>query len=108
MNKNMMVVTLGLTFLLGGCSSSEPDQDDVTKAVKDVFDKANEKNKSLPIGGMEVTLISARKISCAKTNDKNRYDCNVEVESKVPFLGNQKRITPTSFINDGGTWKVVE
>lgn len=107
MNKVTMVGLLGLAVLLGGCSASEPDQHDISDALKVSIDKVNEKTKNLPMK-LAVEFVSVRKISCTPEAEKNHYKCDAEIETIAPIVGRLKRITSVPLVNDNGTWRVVE
>lgn len=107
MNKGIMVGLLGLAVLLGGCSASEPSQDEISNAVKALIDMANETAKKRPMS-LTVEFISARKISCTPRPDKNHYKCDAEIETVAPVVGRLKHITSMAMILDNGTWKAVE
>ncbi len=108
MNKSIIMVgLLGLAVLLGGCSGSEPDQNDISNAVKASIDKVNEQTKNLPMD-LSVKFVSARKISCTLEAEKNHFKCDAEIETIAPIVGRLKRITPVPLVSDNGTWKIVE
>ncbi|CAE1143068.1 hypothetical protein ACWA06_08355 [Serratia rhizosphaerae] len=110
MNKIISAAILGTAFLLSGCSS-EPSESDITKAIQASFDESNKQREEL-VGEIakkeenRVSLISARKISCSKSGDK-KYNCEVEMETKMPLVGTSKSISPLQFIKDDGRWRLV-
>ncbi len=105
MHKAMMAGLLGLTVLLGGCLGKEPSESDISKAVKTSIDQANEETENLS-ASMAVRFVSARKISCAPSSERNLYKCHAEIETVAPLVGRKKRVVPVQLINDHGTWEV--
>ncbi|MBO1811423.1 hypothetical protein J4G53_24630 [Serratia ureilytica] len=105
-----LAAVIGAVFLLAGCSS-EPSDDDVASAMKAVFDAANAQvarfNNPL-VSAMKVDFIAARKISCAPVEGaKEKFNCDVEVETKAPTGGSQKVTKTVPFVKDGDSWKAV-
>ncbi len=105
MNKTMMLGLLGLAILLGGCSA-EPNEADISDAVKTWVSKRNEQ-EHLP-KNMVVEFVYARKISCASAIWGYQHKCDVEIERIAPVNGRQKRILSVSLIHENDTWKVAE
>lgn len=111
MKKIFIAGTLGLAFLLTGCSS-EPSDSDVVNAVKTAINDANAQSKKIAGGtaiadSFRIEFISARKISCTKTETDAKYNCEVEIETKAPMAGQTKGIKTVPLIKDGSDWKVA-
>lgn len=111
MKKTAMAVTLGAAFLLAGCSS-EPSESDIANAIKAAIDASNAQVQKLAgnspmANNMKVEFISARKISCSESGTKDKINCEVEVETRAPMVGQQKVTRTVPFVNDNGDWKVV-
>lgn len=107
-----LAAVLGAAFLLAGCSS-EPSNDDVVSAIKSAIEQSNA--QVAKVGGnnplansMKIEFIGARKISCTPVEGaKEKFNCDVEVETKAAMVGQQKVTKTVPFVKDGDDWKVV-
>lgn len=107
-----LAAVIGAVFLLAGCSS-EPSDSDVVSAIKSAIEQSNAQVTKM--GGnnqladaMKVEFISARKIACSPVDGvKDKFNCDVEVETKNPVAGQQKITRSVPFLKDGSDWKVV-
>lgn len=92
------------TCLLTACNS-EPSQDDIYNAFKNVVDRSNASMKALNSSIPEKDLLRidyVRKVSCTEEAN-NVYNCIVDAS-----ISNMKQTKPIKLVKADGVWKEVQ
>ena len=92
------------TCLLTACNS-EPSQDDIYNAFKNVVDRSNASMKALNSSIPEKDLLRidyVKKVSCTEEAN-NVYNCIVDAS-----ISNMKQTKPVKLIKSDGVWKEVQ
>ncbi|EDT6683480.1 cell wall-binding protein [Salmonella enterica subsp. enterica] len=92
------------TCLLTACNS-EPSQDDIYNAFKNVVDRSNASMKALNSSIPEKDLLRidyVKKVSCTEEAN-NVYNCIVDAS-----ISNMKQTKPVKLVKADGNWKEVQ
>ncbi|EDX5785257.1 cell wall-binding protein [Salmonella enterica] len=92
------------TCLLTACNS-EPSQDDIYNAFKNVVDRSNASMKALNSSIPEKDLLRidyVKKVSCTEEAN-NVYNCIVDAS-----ISNMKQTKPIKLVKSDGIWKELQ
>ncbi|EFC1356617.1 cell wall-binding protein [Escherichia coli] len=99
------ILTVILTTCLLTACNSEPSQDDIYNAFKNVVDRSNASMKALNSSIPEKDLLRidyVKKVSCTKEAN-NVYNCIVDAS-----ISNMKQTKPVKLVKADGNWKEVQ
>lgn len=99
------ILTVILTTCLLTACNSEPSQDDIYNAFKNVVDRSNASMKALNSSIPEKDLLRidyVKKLSCTEEAN-NVYNCIVDVS-----ISNMKQTKPVKLVKTDGNWKEVQ
>lgn len=99
------ILTVILTTCLLTACNSEPSQDDIYNAFKNVVDRSNASMKALNSSIPEKDLLRidyVKKVSCTEEAD-NVYNCIVEAS-----ISNMKQTKPIKLVKSDGIWKELQ
>lgn len=99
------ILTVILTTCLLTACNSEPSQDDIYNAFKNVVDRSNASMKALNSSIPEKDLLRidyVKKLSC-KEEANNVYNCIVDAS-----ISNMKQTKPVKLVKTDGNWKEVQ
>ncbi|EAO2083279.1 cell wall-binding protein [Salmonella enterica] len=99
------ILTVILTTCLLTACNSEPSQDDIYNAFKNVVDRSNASMKALNSSIPEKDLLRidyVKKLSCTEEAN-NVYNCIVDAS-----ISNMKQTKPVKLVKADGVWKEVQ
>ena len=99
------ILTVILTTCLLTACNSEPSQDDIYNAFKNVVDRSNASMKALNSSLPEKDLLRidyVKKVSCTEEAN-NVYNCIVDAS-----ISNMKQTKPVKLVKADGNWKEVQ
>ena len=99
------ILTVILTTCLLTACNSEPSQDDIYNAFKNVVDRANASRKAFDSRVSEKDLLRidyVMKVSCSEEAN-NVYNCIVDAS-----ISNNKQTKPIKLVKADGVWKEVQ
>ncbi|EJU4377160.1 cell wall-binding protein [Salmonella enterica] len=99
------ILTVILTICLLTACNSEPSQDDIYNAFKNVVDRANASRKAFDSRVSEKDLLRidyVKKVSCSEEAN-NVYNCIVDAS-----ISNNKQTKPIKLVKADGVWKEVQ
>lgn len=99
------ILTVILTTCLLTACNSEPSQDDIYNAFKNVVDRSNASMKALNSSIPEKDLLRidyVKKISCTEEAN-NVYNCIVDAS-----ISNMKQTKPIKLVKSDGIWKELQ
>ncbi|EDQ4202699.1 cell wall-binding protein [Salmonella enterica] len=99
------ILTVILTTCLLTACNSEPSQDDIYNAFKNVVDRSNASMKALNSSIPEKDLLRidyVKKLSCTEEAN-NVYNCIVDAS-----ISNMKQTKPVKLVKADGNWKEVQ
>ncbi|EHT5247795.1 TPA: cell wall-binding protein [Escherichia coli] len=99
------ILTVILTTCLLTACNSEPSQDDIYNAFKNVVDRSNASMKALNSSIPEKDLLRidyVKKLSCTEEAN-NVYNCIVDAS-----ISNMKQTKPVKLVKTDGNWKEVQ
>ncbi|EAW3045906.1 cell wall-binding protein [Salmonella enterica] len=99
------ILTVILTTCLLTACNSEPSQDDIYNAFKNVVDRSNASMKALNSSIPEKDLLRidyVKKLSCTEEAN-NVYNCIVDAS-----ISNMKQTKPIKLVKTDGNWKEVQ
>ncbi|ELS2007852.1 cell wall-binding protein [Salmonella enterica] len=99
------ILTVILTTCLLTACNSEPSQDDIYNAFKNVVDRSNASMKALNSSIPEKDLLRIdymKKVSCTEEAN-NVYNCIVDAS-----VSNMKQTKPVKLVKADGNWKEVQ
>ncbi|MDH5471200.1 MAG: hypothetical protein OEX75_11450 [Gammaproteobacteria bacterium] len=104
------LVPVGL--LIAGCSG-EPTEADIRAIYEAEIAKTNE--QMVKLGGEQAArllgkseLHSITKLACKEADQTSGYNCDVQVDMSVPFLGRSTQMTTRRFVNSDNGWVVID
>ncbi|CAD6069974.1 cell wall-binding protein [Escherichia coli] len=99
------ILTVILTTCLLTACNSEPSQDDIYNAFKNVVDRANASRKAFDSRVSEKDLLRidyVKKVTCSEEAN-NVYNCIVDAS-----ISNNKQTKPIKLVKADGVWKEVQ
>ncbi|AQV47755.1 MULTISPECIES: cell wall-binding protein [Enterobacteriaceae] len=99
------ILTVILTTCLLTACNSEPSQDDIYNAFKNVVDRSNASMKALNSSIPEKDLLRidyVKKVSCTEEAN-NVYNCIVDAS-----ISNMKQTKPIKLVKSDGIWKELQ
>ncbi|WP_333692396.1 cell wall-binding protein [Atlantibacter hermannii] len=99
------ILTVILTTCLLTACNSEPSQDDIYNAFKNVVDRSNASMKALNSSIPEKDLLRidyVKKVSCSEEAN-NVYNCIVDAS-----ISNNKQTKPIKLVKADGVWREVQ
>ncbi|EAB3751611.1 cell wall-binding protein [Salmonella enterica] len=99
------ILTVILTTCLLTACNSEPSQDDIYNAFKNVVERSNASMKALNSSIPEKDLLRidyVKKVSCTEEAN-NVYNCIVDAS-----ISNMKQTKPVKLVKADGNWKEVQ
>lgn len=99
------ILTVILTTCLLTACNSEPSQDDIYNAFKNVVDRSNASMKALNSSIPEKDLLKidyVKKVSCTEEAN-NVYNCIVDAS-----ISNNKQTKPIKLVKSDGIWKEIQ
>ncbi|HAO9079971.1 TPA: cell wall-binding protein [Escherichia coli] len=99
------ILTVILTTCLLTACNSEPSQDDIYNAFKNVVDRTNASMKAFDSRVSEKDLLRidyVKKVSCSEEAN-NVYNCIVDAS-----ISNNKQTKPIKLVKADGVWKEVQ
>ncbi|HDH7654802.1 TPA: cell wall-binding protein [Escherichia coli] len=99
------ILTVILTTCLLTACNSEPSQDDIYNAFKNVVDRANASRKAFDSRVSEKDLLRidyVKKVTCSEEAN-NVYKCIVDAS-----ISNNKQTKPIKLVKADGVWKEVQ
>jgi len=106
------VLTVPLCLLLIACSG-EPTEADIRRIYEAQIAKSNE--QMVRMGGEEAAnllgkseLHAITRLGCKEAREKSGYNCDVEVDMSVPFLGRSTQTHTRRFVKADDGWVVIE
>ena len=110
MCRTMLAVSAGL--LVAGCSG-EPTEAEIRQVYEDEIARTNEQMVNLGgeqaasmIGKSELHAIS--KLGCKEAENNSGYNCDVQVDMSVPFLGRSTQTRTQRFVRGDDGWVVID
>lgn len=107
---NTVIVAL-LALTLTACSK-EPSGGDIEQAVKANVDQSNQEVRKL--GGklisddMLTKVHEVKKVACATTEGSAGFNCDVELDVTVPFIGRSKKVAQLRFVKGSDGWQMTQ
>jgi hypothetical protein len=92
--------------------SDEPSSSDIEKAVRANVDQSNQDVRNL--GGKMITedmlskLHEVKKVACAASEGSAGFNCDVELDATVPFIGRSKKTAQIRFVKGSDGWQVTQ
>ena len=101
-----------LCLFLIACSG-EPTEADIRQVYEDQIAKSNE--QMVRMGGEQAANLLGKselhditKLGCKEAEHNSGYNCDVEVDMSVPFLGRSTQTHTRRFVRTDDGWVVIE
>ena len=98
---------LAVIAVTTGCSG-EPSSGDIEKAVKAGFERANPQMRNFGGGLGTIEVHGVKKIGCAAATGSSGFNCDVELDMSVPFVGRSKGVKQIRFVKASNGWQAVD
>lgn len=93
-------------ILLTACSGA-PSQADIEQAYRHEVEQVNQMTTRLGGGSLAIQVNSVKKLDCQKPDQHDRYRCQVEIDTTMPFLGNRRENTELTLTPTERGWKIL-
>jgi hypothetical protein len=99
-----LIVILTATTLLMGCSRG-PSESDIKTAYTNEVEQTNALTRQFGGDSFAIKVNDLKKVECKKTEDKDQYLCQINVDVTYPIVGRQQQNLKRLLIKDGkGEW----
>jgi hypothetical protein len=99
-------IIMASAVLLTACSGT-PSQADIEQAYRYEVEQVNQMTARLGGGSLAIQVDAVKKLDCQKPDQHDRYRCQVEIETTMPFLGNRRESTELILTSTERGWKIL-
>lgn len=105
MTRQTLCVLALSSILLVGCSRA-PSSNDIENAYRQEVEPVNAMSRQISGEALIIQVNSVEKKSCEKL-DAERYRCQVDIDSTLPFVGQRVTSTELTLTKREGQWAIM-
>ena len=104
MNQTIRAGFMLMPLLLTGCG--EPSDTDLKAALEYELKIANAVTTSVMGDSGKIEILSVKKLGCDEDHDA--WQCTINIQSRLPLVGERQRTRRVKVAKDDDGWKLVE
>lgn len=101
------VSILAAAILCAACSQG-PSNADVDKAVREQYAQINSLTAGTLGDALGIEIHSVKSLGCKAAANSPGYNCDVELDASLPFVGRQTSVVPARLVKASDGWRLVQ